>query len=128
MIGFRAPGVPKNLNIRCMSPEFIPRPVYTLRVVMGPQDDAFTQQGLDTFLSETYSVTNEFDRMAAVWMVPSSSTSPTATLFPTASAFGAIQVPSEGKPIIMLGDRQTHPAAIPRSPMSSLPTSGCWAS
>ena len=36
VIGFRAPGVPKNLNIRCMAPEFVPRPVYTCGV-MGPR-------------------------------------------------------------------------------------------
>ena len=107
VIGFRAPGVPKNLNIRCMSPEFIPRPVYTLRVVMGPQDDAFTQQGLDTFLSETYSVTNEFDRMGCRLDGPVIQHVTDGNIISDGIAFGAIQVPSEGKPIIMLGDRQT---------------------
>lgn len=34
-----------------------------LRVILGPQDDAFTQQGLDTFLGQPYQVTNDFDRM-----------------------------------------------------------------
>ena len=29
----------------------------------APQDDAFTQQGLDTFLGQPYQVTNDFDRM-----------------------------------------------------------------
>lgn len=31
VIGFRAPGSPKNLTRRYISPEFIPRPVYTIR-------------------------------------------------------------------------------------------------
>lgn len=91
-----------------MSPEFIPRPVYTLRVVMGPQDDAFTQQGLDTFLSETYSVTNEFDRMGCRLDGPVIQHVTDGNIISDGIAFGAIQVPSEGKPIIMLGDRQTH--------------------
>lgn len=39
----------------------------TLRVIMGPQDDAFTAAGKETFLSSEYVVTSEFDRMAAVW-------------------------------------------------------------
>lgn len=107
VIGFRAPGVPKNLNIRFISPEFVPRPVYTLRVVMGPQDDAFTQQGVDTFLSETYSVTNEFDRMGCRLDGPVIQHVKDGNIISDGIAFGAIQVPSEGKPIIMLGDRQT---------------------
>ena len=35
----------------------------TLRVIMGPQDDAFTAAGKETFLSSEYVVTSEFDRM-----------------------------------------------------------------
>ena len=33
------------------------------RAVLGPQDDAFTQDGLRTFLTGAYTVTPEFDRM-----------------------------------------------------------------
>ena len=111
VIGFRAPGVPKNLNIRCMAPEFVPRPVYTLRVVMGPQDDAFTPAGIDTFLGETYSVTNEFDRMGCRLDGPVIQHVTDGNIISDGIAFGAIQVPSEGKPIIMLGDRQTTGSA-----------------
>lgn len=39
----------------------------TLRVIMGPQDDAFTAAGKETFLSSEYVVTSEFDGMGAVW-------------------------------------------------------------
>ena len=107
VIGFRAPGVPKNLNIRCMSPEFIPRPVYTLRVVMGPQDDAFTDAGVKTFLSETYTVTSEFDRMGCRLEGAVVEHKESGDIISDGIAFGAIQVPSAGKPIIMLADRQT---------------------
>ena len=75
--------------------------------MMGPQDDAFTQQGLDTFLSETYSVTNEFDRMGCRLDGPVIQHVTDGNIISDGIAFGAIQVPSEGKPIIMLGDRQT---------------------
>ncbi|SNS96155.1 Allophanate hydrolase subunit 2 [Anaerovirgula multivorans] len=34
-----------------------------LRVVLGPQEDAFTEKGLKTFLGNEYAVTNECDRM-----------------------------------------------------------------
>ena len=107
VIGFRAPGVPKNLNIRCMAPEFVPRPVYTLRVVMGPQDDAFTPAGIDTFLGETYSVTNEFDRMGCRLDGALIEHKVSGDIISDGIAFGAVQVPSAGKPILMLADRQT---------------------
>ena len=103
VIGFRAPGTPKNLNERYIYPEFIPRPVYTIRVVMGPQDDAFTEKGIATFLGETYSVTNEFDRMGCRMDGPVIEHVTDGNII----AFGAIQVPTEGKPIIMMADRQT---------------------
>ena len=107
VIGFRAPGVPKNLSERYIYPEFIPRPVYTLRVVMGPQDDAFTDAGIAAFLGETYTVTNEFDRMGCRLDGPSIQHVKDGNIISDGIAFGAIQVPTEGKPIIMMADRQT---------------------
>ena len=56
-IGFRAPKTDlRNLNSRYIAPEFVPRPLYTVRVVLGPQDDMFTDQGVNTFLTETYKI------------------------------------------------------------------------
>ena len=108
VIGFRDPKTQlKNMNDRNLYPEFVPRAVYTVRVVMGPQDDAFTQKGIQTFLNETYTVTPEFDRMgcrlegAVIEHVQS------GDIISDGIAFGAIQVPSSGQPIIMLADRQT---------------------
>ena len=52
VIAFRAPKTQlKNMKDRNLYPEFVPRDVYTVRVVMGPQDDAFTDAGVKTFLS-----------------------------------------------------------------------------
>ena len=107
VIPFRAPGVPKNLNIRFISPEFVPRQVYTLRVVLGPQDDAFTQEGMNTFLRETYTVTPEFDRMGCRLDGPVIQHVSGGDIISDGIAFGAIQIPSHGRPIIMLADRQT---------------------
>ena len=107
VISFRAPGTPKNLSERYIYPEFVPRPVYTVRVVMGPQDDAFTPQGIATFLGEIYSVTNEFDRMGCRLDGPVIEHVTDGNIISDGIAFGAIQVPTEGKPIIMMADRQT---------------------
>ena len=107
VIGFRAPGIPKNLSERYLYPEFIPRGVYTLRVVLGPQDDAFTPNGIATFLREEYVVTNEFDRMGCRLDGPAIEHMSDGNIISDGIAFGAIQVPTQGKPIIMLADRQT---------------------
>ena len=64
VIAFRAPRTDlKNLSLRHISPEFVPCAEYKLRVVLGPQDDAFTELGIMTFLSSVYTLTPEFDRM-----------------------------------------------------------------
>lgn len=108
VIAFRSPKSQlKNLNDRSLSPEFVPRPVYSLRVVMGPQDDAFTPEGIETFLSEIYTVTPEFDRMGCRLDGPVITHKNGGDIISDGIAFGAIQVPSAGKPILMLADRQT---------------------
>ena len=107
-IGFRAPKTDlRNLAIRHMAPEFTPRGTYTVRVVMGPQDDLFTDAGIATFLGETYTVTPEFDRMGCRMEGPVIEHKNGGDIISDGIAFGAIQVPSAGKPIIMLADRQT---------------------
>lgn len=79
----------------------------TLRVVMGPQDECFTKQGRETFLSEEYTVTSEFDRMGCRLEGPFIAAKDTTDIVSDGIAFGSVQVPSHGKPIILLADRQT---------------------
>lgn len=105
---FRAPAATiPNLDARRFTPEFVPRDVYTLRVLLGPQDDAFSEEGLQTFLSETYTVTPEFDRMGCRLNGAAIVHKSSADIISDGIAFGAIQVPAAGTPIIMLADRQT---------------------
>ncbi|MDD6023211.1 MAG: biotin-dependent carboxyltransferase family protein [Oscillospiraceae bacterium] len=79
----------------------------TLRVVMGPQEDRFTAQGIETFLGSEYTVTSDFDRMGCRLDGPFISSKSTSDIISDGIAFGSIQVPSHGKPIILLADRQT---------------------
>ena len=108
VIGFRAPkDTLKNINMRAMAPEFIQRAEYTVHVVMGPQDDYFTDEGINTFLSEVYTVTPEFDRMGCRLDGAIIAHKEGGDIISDGISFGAIQVPSAGKPILMLSDRQT---------------------
>ena len=79
----------------------------TLRVVMGPQDDMFTKQGIHTLLSETYTVTSDFDRMGCRLEGPFIASKNGSDIISDGIAFGSIQVPAHGKPIVFLADRQT---------------------
>jgi biotin-dependent carboxylase-like uncharacterized protein len=78
-----------------------------LRVVMGPQDDLFTKQGIETFLNSEYVVTGDFDRMGCRLEGPFIASKNGSDIISDGIAFGAIQVPAHGKPIILLSDRQT---------------------
>ncbi len=78
-----------------------------LRVVMGPQDNLFSRQGIDTFLGSTYTVTSDFDRMGCRLEGPFIAPKKTSDIISDGIAFGSVQVPSHGKPIVLLSDRQT---------------------
>ena len=107
-IGFRAPVTElKNLEGRHFAPEVVPQSEYTVRVVLGPQDDMFTEAGISTFLGETYTVTPEFDRMGCRLEGKEIEHTGGGDIISDGISFGAIQVPGAGKPIIMLADRQT---------------------
>ena len=108
VLDLRAPGKePKKLEARSIAPEFRGRAEYTLRVVLGPQDDAFTAAGIETFLTGVYTVTAEFDRMGCRMEGPEIAHETSGDIISDGIAFGAIQVPSSGQPIVMLADRQT---------------------
>ena len=78
-----------------------------IRVVPGPQDDAFTDEGISTFYRESYTVTNESDRMGCRLEGPVIEHHSEADIISDGIAMGAVQVPGHGMPIIMMADRQT---------------------
>ena len=67
----------------------------------------FTEQGVNTFFKETYTTTAKCDRMGFRLDGPEIETVNGSDIISDGIAFGAIQVPTEGKPIIMMADRQT---------------------
>ncbi|MCI7129650.1 MAG: biotin-dependent carboxyltransferase family protein [Lachnospiraceae bacterium] len=79
----------------------------TLRVVLGPQDEMFSKQGIDTFLSQEYTVTSDFDRMGCRLEGSFIAAKDQVDMISDGIAYGSVQVPSHGKPIILLSDRQT---------------------
>lgn len=106
-IAFRKPFArPKNIEKRFIEPEQFGGE-YTVRVLMGPQEENFTNEGIETFLGNAYSVTNKFDRMGYRLTGPKITHVTDGNIITDGITFGAIQVPDGGEPIIMLSDRQT---------------------
>lgn len=78
-----------------------------LRVVLGPQADAFTEAGLDTFLGTPYRVSREADRMGMRLEGTALAFRRGADIVSDGIATGSIQVPGSGLPILLLADHQT---------------------
>lgn len=92
---------------RKLEPENFDQDQAEIRVVMGPQEELFSRQGIETFLGSEYTVTSDFDRMGCRLEGPFIASKETSDIISDGIAFGSVQVPSHGKPIILLSDRQT---------------------
>jgi antagonist of KipI len=79
----------------------------TVKVVPGPHCTYFTDEGLKVFLESIYTV-EKGDRMGLRLNSDRKITHKNgADIFSDAIPFGAIQVPANGQPIILMADRQT---------------------
>ena len=77
------------------------------RVVLGPQDDRFTPEGIRAFLEGPYEVTPQADRMGYRLKGVMIEHARGHDIVSDGIPLGGIQVPGEGQPIVLLVDRQT---------------------
>jgi biotin-dependent carboxylase-like uncharacterized protein len=77
------------------------------RVVLGPQDDYFTERGRRTLLEAEYTVMAASDRMGMRLAGPPLEHARGYNIVSDGIAPGSIQVPGNGTPIVLLADRQT---------------------
>jgi biotin-dependent carboxylase-like uncharacterized protein len=103
-----AEGAAAGFQPREMPPEEVPD--YSrrgaLRVILGPQDDRFTAKGIETFLTSEYKVSAQADRMGYRLEGPKIEHLKGADIISEGIARGAIQVPGDGLPIVLLWDAQ----------------------
>jgi antagonist of KipI len=87
------------------------RPAYiqtpTIDVILGPQTKYFTNESVETFLSSEYSISLISDRMGYRLEGPALTHRNKTELISEGMTFGAIQVPSNGRPIVMMADCPT---------------------
>jgi biotin-dependent carboxylase-like uncharacterized protein len=98
--------------VRCADRGFMPEAVpayaspWRLRVVWGPQDDHFSEAGKQTFVTAPFTVSPDSDRTgirlkgAVIARKPGMEES----IISEGILSGAIQVPGDGQPIIILGE------------------------
>lgn len=97
-----------NMGKRKLEPEKFPEKEITLRVLTGPQDTEFSEEELKRFFWYGATITNEFDRMGCrLQREEPVKHLGDGNIITDGIAFGSIQVPTNGQPIIMLADRQS---------------------
>ena len=79
----------------------------TLRCVPGPQDGMFSPEAVERFFSEPYTVTPASDRMGVRLEGPALDAPNGTDIISDGIAWGSVQIPSGGKPILLLADHQT---------------------
>ena len=95
-----------NLPHRAASHHIRRRRENIIRVLLGPQEDCFTEEGLAAFLGTPYTVSKEFDRMGCRLEGTPIRHKTDGNIISDGIVNGAIQVPTTGQPIIMLAERQ----------------------
>ncbi|ASM35252.1 allophanate hydrolase subunit 2 [Campylobacter sputorum subsp. bubulus] len=101
-------------NYKIYKPINLPKnfiPLYkqkeSIKVVLGPEKDAFSDKGIYTFLNSTYNITQSCDRMGYRLSGEKIEHKNGADIISNAVFFGSIQVPNSGEPIILMADAQT---------------------
>ncbi|MEK6629821.1 MAG: biotin-dependent carboxyltransferase family protein [Acidobacteriota bacterium] len=108
--------VPVGENQSGLSPKMFAMPAHevpryghacTVRVILGPQDDAFSDDGRGTFLDASYTLTTQSDRIGCRFQGPPIRHHAGADIVSDGTVFGAIQVSGDGMPIVLMADRGT---------------------
>lgn len=78
-----------------------------INVILGPQMNYFTKKSIETLFSSEYSISLHSDRMGYRLQGPPLSQRGRPELISEGLSFGAIQVPPDGQPIVMMADCPT---------------------
>ncbi|MBO4254105.1 biotin-dependent carboxyltransferase family protein [Streptomyces griseorubiginosus] len=96
--------VPARVDV---APQPAPPAELVLRVSLGPRDDWFTREALDTFTSRTYRVSPASNRIGLRTEGPALERARPGELPSEGMVLGAVQVPPDGRPVVFLADHPT---------------------
>lgn len=105
----RKPGGIDHLCSKRLPDQLIPRyeQSVTLRIILGPQQNFFRKSALETLTASTYAVSPQSNRMGYRLAGPKISWKGTGQSISDGTTMGALQVPPDGQPILLMADRQT---------------------
>jgi antagonist of KipI len=86
-------------------PSYEPNP--TIRAMKGAEFDRFTEESRQDVFTKPFQVTPQSDRMGYRLQGPALTLTEPFELLSSAVAFGTVQVPSDGNPIVLMADHQT---------------------
>ena len=78
-----------------------------VRVILGPQNERFTEAGLGVFLGEAFTVSAQSDRMGYRLQGPKVEHVSGPDIISDGIPFGGVQVSGDGQPIVLMADRGT---------------------
>ncbi|MGB1468575.1 MAG: biotin-dependent carboxyltransferase family protein [Candidatus Puniceispirillaceae bacterium] len=84
---------------------FEPRTIF--RLVLGPQDFCFESDQIEKLTSSDWKLTTRMDRMGLRLSGPSLTHKINADILSDGIVKGAVQIPGDGQPIILMADHQT---------------------
>ena len=111
-IGLRDPGNgKKDMSWRWVPSRKLISPddheVAKVRVIAGPQEEMFTEEGLRTFYGSAYEITALSDRMGYRLEGPKVEAADGYDILSDGIVNGSVQISGNGQPIVMMADRQT---------------------
>ncbi len=80
---------------------------HRVRVVLGPQEDAFPDEGRSTFLTAVYTMSPQSDRIGCRFDGPRIAHRTSADIVSDGTTLGIVQVSGDGMPIVLMADRGT---------------------
>lgn len=91
-----------------LQPQYIPEYVdnIKLRVMLGPQDNMFSEETINAFFKSSYTVTDQSDRTGYKLKGSKIKTLGKTDIVSDAVCLGAIQIPAYGRPLIVTADHQ----------------------
>lgn len=92
-------------DVRLLAP-WLQQEQTPIRVVLGPQDDHFTEEAIATFLGAEFTLTSAADRMAYKLEGPKLEHTKDFNILSDGVALGAVQVAGDGQPMVLMADRQ----------------------
>ncbi|MNC41671.1 KipI antagonist [compost metagenome] len=102
---------PESLSVSRWFPAYNLIPSYTetpeLQVTAGEEFHSFSEESLERFLSEPFTILPQSDRMGYRLSGSSLNLVREQSLISSAVTYGTVQVPAGGSPIILMADRQT---------------------